>query len=77
MHTVVANLVGYGEATQRVTVAAGQTVTAEFQLEVRAVTLEGLTAVGYGTQSTRTVTGSVATVSTAQLVEMPTQSALL
>jgi TonB-linked SusC/RagA family outer membrane protein len=59
-----------------VTVAAGQTATAEFRLTVRAVQLEGITAVGYGTQQRRTVTGSVATVNAAQLTEIPTFNAI-
>ncbi|NJD09708.1 MAG: SusC/RagA family TonB-linked outer membrane protein [Gemmatimonadetes bacterium] len=74
--TVVATLVGYGDATQRGSVAAGQTVTADFQLQVKAVLLEGLTAVGYGQQQQRTVTGAVATVSAQQLVEMRTFNAM-
>jgi TonB-dependent SusC/RagA subfamily outer membrane receptor len=75
-YTVVASLVGYGDETQRVNVVANQTATADFQLAVRAVQLEGLTAVGYGQQQRRTVTGSVATVSADQLVEVPTFNAI-
>ena len=74
--TVVATLVGYGNATQRVNVVAGQTVTADFQLSVRAVQLEGITAVGYGTQQRRTVTGAVSSVSAEQLAELPTFNAI-
>jgi TonB-linked SusC/RagA family outer membrane protein len=74
--TVVATLVGYGDATQRVTVTAGQLATADFQLQVRAVQLEGITAVGYGQQQRRTVTGAVSTVSAEQLMEIPTSNAI-
>jgi TonB-linked SusC/RagA family outer membrane protein len=74
--TVVAALIGYGDATQRVNVVAGQTATADFQLSVRAVQLEGITAVGYGTQQRRTVTGAVSTVNADQLAELPTFNAI-
>jgi TonB-linked SusC/RagA family outer membrane protein len=74
--TVVASLIGFGDATQTVTVVAGETTQLDFRLEVRAVQLEGVTAVGYGTQSKRTVTGAVSTVNSQQLVEVPTFNAM-
>ena len=49
--TVVATLLGYGDATREVSVVAGQTTMANFQLIVKAVQLEGIVAVGYGTQT--------------------------
>jgi TonB-linked SusC/RagA family outer membrane protein len=75
-HTVVASLLGYGDATHEVTVQPGQTVTADFRLVVKAVQLQGIVAVGYGTQEKRTVTGSVATVKSAQIAEIPTPNAV-
>lgn len=75
-HTVVASLLGYGDATQAVTVAAGQTVVADFRLTVKAVQLEGVVAVGYGTQQRRTVTGAVSTVRSSQIAEIPTSNAI-
>ncbi len=75
-HTMVATLIGYGDATQAVTVTAGQSVVANFRLTVKAVQLEGVVAVGYGTQSRRTVTGAVSTVRAAQIAEIPTSNAI-
>lgn len=74
--TVVASLIGYGDATQQVDVAAESVATADFQLTTQAVQLEGLVAVGYGQQQRRTVTGSVATINAEQLAEMPTFNAI-
>jgi TonB-linked SusC/RagA family outer membrane protein len=71
-YTVVATLIGFGDATQTVSVVAGQVAQADFQLEVKAVQLEGMTVVGYGTQAKRTVTGAVSTVSAQQITETPT-----
>ncbi|HET8655673.1 MAG TPA: SusC/RagA family TonB-linked outer membrane protein [Longimicrobiaceae bacterium] len=75
-HTLRASLVGYGEATQVVTVTAGQSATADFQLSQKAVMLEGIVAVGYGTQSRQTVTGAVASVNSEQLQKIPTSNAV-
>ena len=61
-HQVRAAAVGHAEATRAVTVAAGQTATADFQLQPSVVQLEGVVAVGYGTQRKRDVTGSVSSV---------------
>ncbi|MBW3628414.1 MAG: SusC/RagA family TonB-linked outer membrane protein [Gemmatimonadetes bacterium] len=62
--TVRATFAGHTEASQAVTVSAGQTLTVNLVLAAQAVQLEGLVAVGYGTQRREAVTGSVATVST-------------
>jgi TonB-linked SusC/RagA family outer membrane protein len=76
-HVVVASLIGHGDATQTVTVTAGEATTvANFRLQIKAVALEGLVAVGYGMQERRTVTGAVATVKAAQLAEVPTSNAI-
>ena len=74
--TVVATLIGYGEATQVVTVSATAPVVADFRLRVKAVELQGVVATGYGTQERRTVTGAVSTVRSAQISEMPTSNAI-
>ena len=60
--TVRANMLNYAEQTRTITVAAGQATTANFQLRSSAVTLEGIVAVGYGTQRAETLTGSVGAV---------------
>src|SRR5512143_836392 len=74
--TVVATLLGYGDATKEVNLAAGQTTVANFPLLVKAGQLEGIVAVGYGTQQKRTVPGAVATVRASQIAEMPTANAI-
>jgi TonB-linked SusC/RagA family outer membrane protein len=54
-----------------VTVAAGQTITANFSLPAQVARLNTVVSVGYGTQLARDVTGSVATVSTEALEHTP------
>lgn len=69
-HGVQARHLGYAESrVQRVRVTAGETVTANFRLEPDAIALEGIVAVGYGTQRRRDLTGSVASVGSAALAE--------
>ncbi len=45
-HQVEASSLGYRTATAQVTIAAGQTLTLDFSLEVAAIALEGIVAVG-------------------------------
>jgi TonB-linked SusC/RagA family outer membrane protein len=71
-HTLRATLVGYAEGTQAVTVIGGQTATANLQLSAQAVALEGVVAVGYGTQRKATLTGAVSAVSGEVLEKAPT-----
>jgi TonB-linked SusC/RagA family outer membrane protein len=71
-HQVRAARLGYGESTQSVTVAAGQAATANFTLAASAVELEGVVAVGYGTQLRRDVTGAVGSISPEEVREIPT-----
>src|ERR1041384_2263307 len=75
-YTVVAALIGYGFATATATVTAGQATQLDFALEARAVQLEGVTVVGYGTQEKRTVTGAVSTITADKLLETPTSNAI-
>lgn len=60
--TVQATRIGYGAASQQVTVAAGQTATVELSLTRAALLLEGVVAIGYGTQEARDRTGVVEAV---------------
>ena len=64
---VAATFAGYGEGTRSVTVAAGQTATANIQLSAQAIMLEEVVAVGYGTARRRDLTGSVASVTAEDL----------
>jgi len=70
-HIVRATLVGYGETTRSVTVVAGQTATADLQMVTQVVALDGLVAVGYGTQKKATLTGAVSAVSGRALETTP------
>src|SRR6266699_1271788 len=74
-YTVGAALIGYGFATATATVIAGQATQLDFSLEARAVQLEGITVVGYGTQEKRTVTGAASTITADKRVETPTINA--
>ena len=71
-----ARLLGYAPVTQEVTVAAGETVTADFQLTIAPIQLEGIVVVGYGTQERRDVTGSIGTVDIEKIQDVPTNDAM-
>jgi TonB-linked SusC/RagA family outer membrane protein len=75
-HTVRAAMIGFGAATQSATVAADQATTVDFTLQPEAVLLEGVVAVGYGTQQRRDVTGSVASVRAEDIRQIPTSNAI-
>lgn len=74
-HSLRVTLIGYAEQTAQVTVAPGQTATATLQLAPAAVELEGIVAVGYGTQRREEVTGAVASVSADEFVQTPARDA--
>ena len=69
--TVQVRMIGYAPATSSVTVSAGQPASANFALTPTAVELEGVIAVGYGTQQRVNVTGSVAAVSSEEIAKRP------
>lgn len=73
-HTLRASKPGFGAAEQAVTVASGQAATATLRLEPQAVQLEGIVAVGYGTQRRQTVAGAVSSVNTEALENVPVAS---
>ncbi|HEX2095520.1 MAG TPA: SusC/RagA family TonB-linked outer membrane protein, partial [Longimicrobiaceae bacterium] len=73
-HQLRASMIGHGNSVQAVTVAAGETATVNFQLTAEAVQLEGIVAVGYGSQRRRDVTGAVASVSPEALEKTPVAS---
>jgi len=62
-HTITVQRIGYLNASQEITVAEGQTVTVEILLNLSAVGLDEIVAIGYGTARRRDVTGSIASVS--------------
>jgi TonB-linked SusC/RagA family outer membrane protein len=56
--TLTVQLIGYGEATQVVTVEAGGTATADFQLREQALSLEGVIVTGTAGQARRREVGN-------------------
>ena len=74
-HTLSVGLIGYGTQTRSVTVQAGETATADFQLAQSAVELEGVVAVGYGTTRSQDVTGAVASVRADAIDDLPVPGA--
>jgi TonB-linked SusC/RagA family outer membrane protein len=62
-YTIRATYIGRTPQTRAVSVVDEQTLRVDFALTTQAVQLETVVSTGYLTQSTRTVTGSVATVS--------------
>jgi TonB-dependent starch-binding outer membrane protein SusC len=57
---------GYADATETITVVAGQTVTVTLGLTVQAIALDRLVVTGYGQRQIGDITGSVANVGEAQ-----------
>jgi len=70
-YIVRAQRIGFGAVSQTVTVAVGATATLDFRLPARAVTLDALVSVGYGTQRKRDLTGAVTSVNTEALDKAP------
>jgi len=64
--TVRATRLGFNPQTRSVTVADGQTVTADFSLGVSAISLQAVVVTGYGSQRREAITGAVATVDPAE-----------
>lgn len=62
-HTLRAQRIGYAPQTQTITVAAGQSATADFRLTAVATTLTTQVVVGYTTQLRRDVSDAVSSVS--------------
>lgn len=74
--TLEARMIGFGSASQAINITANQSVTVDFRLQPEALLLEGIVAVGYGTQSRRDVVGSIASVQAEQIREIPTSNAI-
>jgi len=62
VHRISATQLGYGAVTQEVTVVAGQSVTSDFRLEERVITLDELLVTGYAVTPRRERTGAQAQV---------------
>ena len=71
-YRVRARVIGYGTAEDsNVVVVAGQTATADFQLQAQAIQLDEIVAVGYGTQLKKDLTGSVGSVASRDIETSP------
>ena len=68
--------VGYAPREEGVNVSAGQVSTVNVALALQAVALEGVVAVGYGTQEKRDVTGSIASIREEDIRQIPTPNAI-
>ncbi len=74
-HTVIAELVGFRAGSQTVTVAAGETVRADFGLTVTAIELDQIVVTGTGVATEKRKLGnSIATVDVAELEDKPITS---
>jgi TonB-linked SusC/RagA family outer membrane protein len=71
VHRVSATQLGYSAITQEVTVVAGQSVTSDFRLEERVITLDELLVTGYAVTPRRERTGASAQVSRDKIEAMP------
>ncbi len=65
--TIEASFVGYLPSSQVITIAADQTLTINFTLDVDAVVLEETVVIGYGIQKKSDRTGAVANITAAEL----------
>jgi TonB-linked SusC/RagA family outer membrane protein len=74
-HVVRATRLGFAPREQQVVVPAGGMALANFELRAAAVALDQVVVVGYGTQSKRDVTGSVASVSSKDIATIPVATA--
>lgn len=72
--TIRATSLGYAAGEQQVTLQSGGSATVSFQLRSQAVELEGVVAVGYGTQQRANLTGAVASVNTEDMAALPVPS---
>ncbi|MDB4873887.1 MAG: TonB-dependent receptor plug [Gemmatimonadetes bacterium] len=72
--TVFVQRIGLGRDSATVLVRPNQTVTANFSLRSVAVRLNEVVSIGYGTQSRRDLTGSVASVVSDDIQRMPVVS---
>ena len=66
-HTIVASFVGYLQSARQITLAAGETVTLNFELTSDVQMLEEFIVIGYGVQRRSDMTGSVVNVSGADM----------
>ncbi len=70
-HQVRAQLLGYGAQVLAAEVAPGGSVRLDFELQTRAIDLDEVVVVGYGTQSRREVSAAVSSVASEEIQRTP------
>jgi TonB-linked SusC/RagA family outer membrane protein len=73
-HRLRASIIGYAPLEVSVTVTPDHGAVADFALQPRALSLEGVVAIGYGTRKRSDVTGSIATIRSQDLERVPATS---
>lgn len=73
-YTLRVSLIGFSPSTRPVAVAEGQSLTADFQLEVLPTELQPVVSTGYRVQSRAAVTGSISSVSSEDFKDVPTDN---
>jgi iron complex outermembrane receptor protein len=69
--TLVVRRIGYSSVERAVTVAAGETVTADFRLVPVATTLSAIVSVGYGTNERTQVSSAIASIDSSVFSRAP------
>ena len=73
-YTLRVTFVGYKTYTEQVQIQAGETLENDIQLQVEAVGLDEVVVTGYGTQTKREITGSISSVSSEDIEDVPVQN---
>jgi len=74
-YTLRISFVGYETYTEQVEILANQTITKDVQLTPGSIGLDEVVVTGYGTQTKRELTGSIASVSSEDFEDVPVQNA--
>lgn len=73
-YTLRVTFVGFETSEQEVTVSAGETLEVNITLQPAALGLEEVVVTGYGTQERRELTGSISTVRSTDIEDVPVQN---
>ncbi len=73
-YTVRVQMIGYAAAEKKIGLAAGQDATLDFSLSLKAIELEELVSIGYGTVTRDNLTTAVSTISSDDITATPNAS---
>ena len=73
-YTLRVSFVGYQTFSQQVQIQAGETLTQNVELASAAVGLDEVVVTGYGTETKREITGSISSVSSEDIEQVPVQN---